>query len=206
MIEKELITCSYVLHGGAISRYGTIKILHSSVPAPSVHDSHAGLELYGPILQKHSKGKHRARIVGDRVEVISRARGTRVARLTYRDLMWVNTALDNNQVRVMPNGYLFHLERGQYREAFPTDWTRSMIEALDDALARVKPAMLDNSPFTRVSPSLAGKILVCLELSGRVYRVFTQDGKPVRSITHRPLAYKRWGQKAPCSGRLSAYE
>ena len=199
-----------VFVNGAISKFGTIRILENTcrngmplydyssyqsgwesedayLSSPVIGhrpiEPDDGAEYYHPVFHQYADGKHRAEIVSNSF-VIFDENGIGVTVILAKELKPV--LLGETQCKVHPSGYVYAANFSK--------------RSLDELLAGKPPRYCDNSVFAKVDPSLAGTDVIEFWFAGfgkEERAVFYPDGRAIPCTTGRPLAYKRWGRLEP---------
>ena len=179
---KYTVNCSLsnskiITRNGFISKYGTVHILLSNVT--EVGRDNEGAQYWSEDLLKYPSPKFRATIAD--CELVIKKQSEKICTVPQAKLYLVFFTL----IRVaLNNGYLIS-----------KDLVAIYGPALLDASGGREPSLFDNSPFVRVDPSFAGKELMVLQLAGDDQaRVFTLDGKMIKSSVDYPLSYEKWGK------------
>lgn len=190
----ETLSRCYATRGGMIDPWGTFRALSTSVPEPNATEYqrplaiHPGLAMWSDKLIPFHKRNCHVRI-GVRVVHVLDEKNNVVQTFKSSDFLYIK---ELHEVYVHPNGYLQYAMSGREREP----WQR-YVHALNSVTKGERPQVLDNSPFTKVDPKFAGKILVQLThgdfgAEDETTIVYTKDGELVPSFTHRPLSFAKW--------------
>jgi hypothetical protein len=186
---------SYATGGGAITPWGTIRILDASVPnLENVGEdrlgSRPGLAVWSQELIRYGKPEYRAKVARDTVQV--KKCGELIEEIPFSEFF----VPGEEEHYVHEDGYLeFALGHDN-----SCTWNRGYGLALRRAEAGERPNILDNSTFIKVSTALAGQKLVVLDFSEDLRMnqvlVFTKSGKLVPYRCHAPLAYAKWQESS----------
>ena len=193
MKSAEFLHDSYVRQNGRIFPGGVIRIYSDEVQDDGVEGG--GLECWSEDLVKFGTDEYCARISrpsADFLVVFNRETGKEVAMIpsnkVHTAMVWM--------VKVMPGGFLDAI--GSMETEYPTihsGMSNLLLGSLEKAIKGERPALLDNSVFVKVDPSLAGQILIKVEIGECCpdkYIVFTKDGKLIESQQESWLSYAKW--------------